>query len=67
MIGRQGRQSPINSMKDLISEHHINRSWLSIGWLGVIAGLLILSFYAVIAGWALKYIFLLASWRSSKR
>ena len=61
MIGRQGRQSPINSMKDLVSEHHINRSWLSIGWLGVVAGLLILSFYAVIAGWALKYIFLLAS------
>ena len=61
MIGRQGRQSPINSMKDLVSEHHLNRSWLSIGWLGVVAGLLILSFYAVIAGWALKYIFLLAS------
>ena len=48
-------------MKDLVNEHHINRSWLSIGWLGVVAGLLILSFYAVIAGWALKYIFLLAS------
>ena len=59
MIGRQGRQSPINSMKDLVSEHHINRSWLSIGWLGVVAGLLILSFYAVIAGWALKYLSLI--------
>ena len=29
--------------------------------MGVIAGVIILSFYAVIAGWALKYIGLLAS------
>ena len=28
--------------------------------MGVLAGFLILSFYAVIAGWALKYIFSLA-------
>lgn len=60
LIGRQGRQSPINSVNDLVSNSHINKAWLSIGWFGVIAGLLILSFYAVIAGWALKYIVLMA-------
>ena len=28
-----GRQSPINSMKDLIGEHHINEvGYLSVGW-----------------------------------
>jgi NSS family neurotransmitter:Na+ symporter len=31
-----------------------------IGWLGVMAGFLILSYYAVIAGWAFNYIFLSA-------
>lgn len=31
------------------------RGWRLVGWAGVIAAALILSFYAVIAGWALKY------------
>ena len=35
--------------------------WHAIGWLGVIAGLMILSYYAVIAGWALNYIGKMAS------
>lgn len=30
--------------------------WAGIGWLGVIAAVLLLSYYAVIAGWALKYL-----------
>ncbi len=29
--------------------------WAVVGWLGVIAAALLLSYYAVIAGWALKY------------
>ena len=29
--------------------------WRAVGWLGVLAAVLLLSYYAVIAGWALKY------------
>lgn len=29
--------------------------WGAVGWLGVLAAVLLLSYYAVIAGWALKY------------
>ncbi len=29
--------------------------WSAVGWLGVLAAVLLLSYYAVIAGWALKY------------
>lgn len=29
--------------------------WRTVGWLGVLAAILLLSYYAVIAGWALKY------------
>ncbi len=61
LIGRQGRQSPVNSMLTLTQQHHRDSSWVLVGWMGVLAGFLILSFYAVIAGWALKYIFSLAS------
>jgi neurotransmitter:Na+ symporter, NSS family len=60
MIGRRGRQSPINSMRDLAVEAGCGSVWTALGWVGVVAGLLILSFYSVIAGWALNYIFVLA-------
>lgn len=60
MLGRRGRQSPINTMRDLTVEAGTSKAWVGIGWMGVVAGLLILSFYSVIAGWALNYIFVLA-------
>ena len=56
LIGREGRQSPINTMRHLIKRHHRNPAWVLIGWSGVAAGFLILSYYVVIAGWALYYI-----------
>jgi NSS family neurotransmitter:Na+ symporter len=57
MIGRRGRQSPINTMRDLAAEAHAGRAWVLLGWAGVLAGFLILSYYSVIAGWALAYVF----------
>ena len=56
MLGRCGRKSPINAMRDLTTSAGLHGIWNGIGWLGVVAGLLILSYYAVIAGWALAYI-----------
>ena len=61
LIGRQGRQSPINAMRDAVHESGADSRWRHVGWVGVAAGMLILSFYAVIAGWALAYIFEAAS------
>jgi hypothetical protein len=63
MLGRMGRRSPIGAMKKIVRETGAHRFWNSIGWVGVIAGLLILSYYAVIAGWALAYIVEMASGR----
>jgi len=63
MLGRQGRMSPINTMQKLTRSMGAHRFWRSIGWLGVIAGVLILSYYAVIAGWALHYIVEMGSGR----
>jgi NSS family neurotransmitter:Na+ symporter len=54
-LGRMGRQSPINTMKALANKENASPNWTIIGWMGAIAGFLILSFYSVIAGWALSY------------
>ncbi|SMF95748.1 neurotransmitter:Na+ symporter, NSS family [Methylomagnum ishizawai] len=56
MIGRRGRQSPINTMLTLAEEAKASRHWHYAGWLGVAAGFLILSYYSVIAGWSMAYI-----------
>lgn len=61
MLGRRGRQSPVNSMAALAVEAGRPAIWSLLGWLGVIAGFLILSYYSVIAGWALSYVFRTAS------
>ena len=61
LLGRAGRQSPINTVRHLAKRSGGSPAWQVIGWLGVVAGFLILSFYAVIAGWALFYIGQLAT------
>ena len=57
MLGRRGRQSPINTMATLAAENGRPAIWSGLGWMGVLAGFLILSYYSVIAGWALSYVF----------
>lgn len=61
MLGRKGRASPINTMRKLTQAAGASSRWTFLGWMGVLAGILILSYYAVIAGWALSYIWLTAS------
>jgi neurotransmitter:Na+ symporter, NSS family len=56
MLGRRGRQSPINTMETLATEADADPGWHYLGWLGVVAGFLILSYYSVIAGWASSYV-----------
>ena len=56
MMGRRGQQSPINAVETLSIEAGANKNWKFLGWLGVLAGVLILSYYSVIAGWASAYV-----------
>ena len=57
LIGRRGRQSPINSMRALAVDEGLSANWRFIGLMGVVAGFIILSFYSVVAGWSVAYIF----------
>ncbi|NDY95149.1 sodium-dependent transporter [Wenzhouxiangella limi] len=58
VIGRRGRMSPVNSMRELADDVGASRAWMGLGFLGILAGFLILSFYSVVAGWTLHYGFL---------
>ena len=57
LIGKYGRKSPINSLKDISSKFNISSAWRYLGVLGALAGILILSYYSVFAGMAFSYIF----------
>ncbi len=61
LLGRRGRQSPLNTMRTLAQEEGKNRAWQGLGWMGMVAGFLIVSFYSVVAGWTLAYVFRTAS------
>ncbi|WP_428606140.1 sodium-dependent transporter [Sedimenticola sp.] len=56
LIGRRGRQSPVNSLQTLAIEAGASTQWRLLGWAGMLAGLVILSYYSVIAGWILAYL-----------
>ena len=61
LIGRRGRRNPVTTMARLGEEEAGTSAWKLVGGLGILAGGLILSFYSVIAGWALAYMFKCAS------
>lgn len=57
ILGRHGRQSPVNSLQTLgiISGQH--SGWKFLGLACVFAAVVMLSYYSVIYGWALGYLF----------
>ncbi len=56
MIGRRGGGSPIHSFESLAAREGHSKNWRVIGWIGIGCAFLILSFYSVVAGWSLSYL-----------
>lgn len=56
MLGRRAAQNPVKTMEILTEEANADKNWHYLGWVGVIVGFLILSYYSVIAGWASAYV-----------
>ncbi len=56
LLGRHGRANPISSMGRARRESGAGRGWTLVGWMGVLAAFLILSYYTVVAGWVLEYL-----------
>ena len=55
LIGRRGRRNPVATMALLGEEEGSSPRWRLLGALGVVAGIFILSYYSVVAGWTLAY------------
>lgn len=53
VIGRHTRKDPVGAFKRLKGG-----GWTLVGWMGVVAGFVILSYYSVVAGWAVDYLWL---------
>ncbi|MEJ2516315.1 MAG: sodium-dependent transporter [Gammaproteobacteria bacterium] len=56
LIGRRGRRNPVATMRLVGEEEGSRPSWALVGIMGVVAGIIILSFYSVVAGWSLRYV-----------
>jgi len=57
LIGKLGKSDPVESIQRLATQVKATKLWALIGFLGILAGFLILSYYAVISGWTLIYLF----------
>lgn len=55
MIGRHGRQNPINCIEAIAKASHVSTRWKYLGVWGGLALILILSFYSVVSGWSIAY------------
>ncbi len=53
LIGRTSQKNPVGAFA-LLSEK--NRFWTAVGYVGVVTGFFILSYYNVVAGWSLGYV-----------
>ncbi len=56
LVGRRGGREPVGAMAAVADESGRSREWGRLGALGIVAAFLILSYYSVIAGWALSYV-----------
>lgn len=54
LIGRQTQRNCVGAFTSL----RPGSPWIVTGWLGIVSGFVILSFYAVVGGWVLQYVWL---------
>ena len=57
MLGRKGRANPVHAMLAQAKSAGLSKGWSFIGIMGVAAGIMILMYYSVVAGWSLEYVF----------
>jgi Na+-dependent transporters of the SNF family len=55
IIGRTAQRGAVGTFAFL---SHNKAVWKTVGWIGVLASFMIMSFYSVLAGWGMNYIFM---------
>ncbi len=61
MIGRRGGLSPVASVQAVCVQEGAHPGWQVLGWLGIIAPPIALSFYGTVSGWSMEYVVRAAS------
>ena len=61
LIGRKTQLSPVGAFRVMAEGKPGGRLWQGVGFLGVLAGFTILSYYSVVAGWTIHYTWLALS------
>ena len=56
-LGRMGKQSPPHALAIVAKRQGRSARWSIVGWLGLLAAYLIATYYSVIAGWTISYMF----------
>ncbi|MGY8794366.1 MAG: sodium-dependent transporter, partial [Woeseiales bacterium] len=56
LLGRRGHSSPLNSIATLVRAENANPAWKIVGWLSMAVPFFALSYYAVVAAWAIDYL-----------
>jgi len=56
LLGRRSQKNAVGAFRVLAQGKPGGRVWQGVGFLGVLTGFVILSYYSVIAGWTLRYI-----------
>ena len=57
LLGRIGRRNPVTSMGTIAEQGGHSKRWGWVGGLTILTGFLIVTYYVVIVGWVLDYIF----------
>lgn len=58
LLGRRGHRSALNSISALVRSENANAGWKTIGVLSMLIPFFALSYYAVVAAWAIDYLML---------
>jgi len=56
VIGRRGHNSAVTSMNNLVKTERLSPVWRTIGWLSLVIPFVGLSYYSVVAGWVMDYV-----------
>ncbi len=57
MLGRMSRGNIVDALDQQAKEQGASVFWKLVGWMSLLAALLLLSSYSVISGWSLSYVF----------
>lgn len=58
VVGRAGKSDAVQSVSRVAEQSGVSRRWRVFGGIEILAGFLILSFYSVVAGWVIYYVWL---------